>query len=315
MDYISIVLKMNNGKKFDICLMNPPYGNKKSGSSPFLHFYFVNKCLEIADKNVVIMPSRLLYSTSKEYDNIKNLYNKTLLSAEEIDSSVFQDTGMMPVAIYNFDNKKSKDTILIKRLNDKNEYDINSLNELNTFSQYEKNIFEIVKNNNPNYHPFRPIGKDKKQNLSEFCDKYINTRWKKDNIYLLTSLANGGMNGTFISNTLGQIINNNKDLKNEMIKRKGSCCTIMKFDDVIEAKNCKIALQNSLMRFILYRLQDDQNMTKRTYIGIPDIDWSDNRVRTDEGLLEICGCPKDKCKEYADYCKKIIDEVDKGNRP
>ncbi len=91
---------------------------------------------------------------------------------------------MMPVAIYNFDNKKSKDTISIKRLNDKNEYDINSLNDLDTFSQYEKNIFEIVKNNNPNYHPFRPIGKDKKQNLSEFCDKYINARWKKDNIYL-----------------------------------------------------------------------------------------------------------------------------------
>ena len=306
--------KKTGVKRFDICLMNPPYGNKKSGSSPFLHFYFVNKCLEIADKNVVIMPSRLLYSTTKEYDNIKNLYNKSLLSAEEIDSSVFQDTGMMPVAIYNFDNKKSKDTISIKRLNDKNEYDINSLNELDAFSQYEKNIFEIVKNNNPNYHPFRPTGKDKKQNLSEFCDKYINTRWKKDNIYLLTSLANGGMNGTFISNTLGQIINNNKDLKNEMIKRKGSCCTIMKFDNAIEAKNCKIALQNPLMRFILYRLQYDQSMTKRTYIGIPDIDWSDDRVKTDEGLLEVCGCPKDKCNEYADYCKHIIDELDKGNR-
>ena len=66
--------KKTGVKKFDICLMNPPYGNKRSGSSPFLHFYFVNKCLEIADKNVVIMPSRLLYSTSKEYDNIKNLY-------------------------------------------------------------------------------------------------------------------------------------------------------------------------------------------------------------------------------------------------
>lgn len=44
---------------------------------------------------------------------------------------------------------------------------------------------------------------------------------------------------------------------------------------------------------------------------IPDINWEDDRVKTDEGLLEVCGCPKDKCKEYANYCKKIIAEVDK----
>ena len=49
----------------------------------------------------------------------------------------------------------------------------------------------------------------------------------------------------------------------------------------------------------------------KCYKYVPDIDWSDDRVKTDEGLLEVCGCPKDKCKEYADYCKKIIDKVDK----
>ena len=37
---------------------------------------------------------------------------------------------------------------------------------------------------------------------------------------------------------------------------------------------------------------------------IPDINWEDDRVKTDEGLLEVCGCPKDKAKEYAEYCKK-----------
>ena len=33
-------------------------------------------------------------------------------------------------------------------------------------------------------------------------------------------------------------------------------------------------------------------------------DWSDDRLKTDEGLLEVCGCHKDKRKEYADYYKK-----------
>ena len=70
-------------------------------------------------------------------------------------------------------------------------------------------------------------------------------------------------------------------------------------------------MQNNVLRFILYRLQDNQRMTVNKCYRIPgDIDWSDDRVKTDEGLLEVCGCPKDKCKEYADYCKKIIEEVD-----
>ena len=48
----------------------------------------------------------------------------------------------------------------------------------------------------------------------------------------------------------------------------------------------------------------------RVYKYIPSINWEDPRVKTDEGLLEVCGCPKDKCKEYADYCRKVIEEVD-----
>ena len=67
-----------------------------------------------------------------------------------------------------------------------------------------------------------------------------------------------------------------------------------------------------MLRLTLYRTKDDQNMGyKKCYKYIPAIDWSNDKVKTDEGLLEICGCPKDKAKEYADYCKKIINEVDK----
>ena len=53
------------------------------------------------------------------------------------------------------------------------------------------------------------------------------------------------------------------------------------------------------------------SIVKRMADKIPEEDWSDDRVKTDEGLLEVCGCPKDKCKEYAEYCKNTIDKVDK----
>ena len=31
---------------------------------------------------------------------------------------------------------------------------------------------------------------------------------------------------------------------------------------------------------------------------IPDINWEDPLVSTDEGILELCKCPKDKCKHF-----------------
>ena len=66
-----------------------------------------------------------------------------------------------------------------------------------------------------------------------------------------------------------------------------------------------------MLRFTIYRLQDDQQMFIRVYKYIPAINWEDDRVKTDEGLLQVCGCPADKAKEYAEYCKKIIEAVDK----
>ena len=86
----------------------------------------------------------------------------------------------------------------------------------------------------------------------------------------------------------------------------------MFFDTVKEAENCKIAMKNPLLRLTCYRTQHYQRMlANRVYRYIPAIDWSNDKVKTDEGLLEMCGCPKDKCKEYAEYCKKIINEVDR----
>ena len=84
----------------------------------------------------------------------------------------------------------------------------------------------------------------------------------------------------------------------------------MFFNSVKAAENCKISMQNPLLRFTFYKLQDDQMMYPRIYKYVPNINWEDDRVKTDIGLLEVCGCPKDKCKEYADYCKKVIQEVD-----
>ena len=119
------------------------------------------------------------------------------------------------------------------------------------------------------------------------------------------------MNGKAFSLKSGQIFNSYEEFENFFIERNvANGYNVILFNSNKAAKNCKIALQNPLLRFTIYRSQDDQNMGHRVYKYIPAINWEDDRVKTDEGLLQVCGCPADKAKEYAEYCKKIIEEVD-----
>lgn len=306
------IVKMNKGKKFDIILMNPPYGSDKSGDR-YLHFKFVNKCLEFSDKQVVIMPVRMFKSDNKIYNQFKEKYDPSLISIEEVKSTLFEGTHMENTAIYYFNkSKKNNDIIIIKYENGQVDHK-KSLFDLSRFTDYEKEISKyLYRETKPNYTDLKVrdvrIKKDKEK-LTEFLNKELPKRLNKK-VYLLTNLANGGMNGKWISGNAGQIFNNQKDLIEYGIKSKGAAKNIMQFDTLKEAENCKIALNNNVLRWILYKVQDDQSITSRIYKYIPDINWEDNRVKTDEGLLEVCGCPKDKAKEYAEYCKKVIEKVD-----
>ena len=299
-----------NIKKFSICLMNPPYGSKTTKTSPHLHLEFTNNCLNICDEVVSIFPDRLVTSTSKEYDKYKELFDDRLESIEQVNAGKTFGIAVGSAGIFTFRKEKSNN-IQITYVDGTKEIVNSLLEKTNKFSSYENEIFKYCKTDKPNFNPFRPTGKWKKEKLNEAIDDYIRRRWpNNDKIFLITALANGGMNARFMFGNTGIICNNNEELKELMLKRKGACCNIMTFNTIKEAENCKVALQNPVMRFFLYKLQDDQSMVTRVYKGVPNIDWSNDKVKTDEGLLEICGCSKDKCKEYAEYCKKIIDKVD-----
>lgn len=305
------ILEMNNGKKFDICLMNPPYGSKKSGNGSDLHFKFVEKCLEVSNKQISIFPDRIITSSNTKYNNYKKLFDKTLENVEQIDANKYFNINVGTVGIFTFNIDKKSNNIKITYLNDTSEI-VASLNEKKSkFNEYEESFLKYLENDKPIVMAFYPHGKDKTDNLENYLvhysNKIINNTFK---YYLTTNYANGAMNAKFISGKSGFIGTLNELLQN-LKENKGSSKNIIGFNDNTSAENCKIALQNPLLRFTCYKLQDDQSMGKRVYKYVPDIDWSDDRVKTDEGLLEVCGCPKDKCKEYADYCKKIIEQVDK----
>ena len=67
--------KKTGVKRFDICIQNPPYSQRHNNNP--IHFQFVENVLGIAEKQIVIMPSRILHTTSENYNPWKEKFNKT----------------------------------------------------------------------------------------------------------------------------------------------------------------------------------------------------------------------------------------------
>ena len=174
-----------------------------------------------------------------------------------------------------------------------------------------------LKNDKPNYNAYRPLGNDKTINAKTFNDKYFE-RFYKNSILTISCIANGSKigQGYFLSSTDDKyIFKNNDDLKQYLFDNNNFCKVISEFDSMKAAENYIDAIQRPLCRFGLAKLQDDQSMTERVYKYIPDIDWSDDRTKTDEGILEMVGFSKEESKEFADYTKNYMDKVDEEHQP
>ena len=308
------ILKENNGKRFSVILMNPPYG---TDGSQDLQYKFVVKCFDIADKQITVMPFSLINKRSSKANKYKDSIDKYLINVEEISSKIFKGTAMNNVGIYYFTNNKNDKNIHIDYL-DNTSKDIDSLHNINNFkNEIENNIYKLFTSNIlESIYPIAGIKNTENKNFIGNGYKRLNKikeYYKSNNDWgvLIVNDANGGMNGTYMSSRVGQIFTSYSELE-KFIKEVKPAYNAICLKNKHAAENCKISLNNNVLRFLLYRIQDDQHMhISKCYKHIPNIDWSDDRVKTDEGLLEVCGCPKDKCKEYAEYCKNIIKQVDK----
>ena len=297
-------------KKWNYAIMNPPYGDSTS-SDKKLHHTFVTKCNEISDINVVVMPFRMFEATNNKFDKYKDEYNKSLVSVEGIKAEEVFDIKLGTVGIYKFDNTKHPDNIKIiypdgRIVNTKDLFELTSSDITDT----DRKIFEILDNKGKyNYILFSPRNEDKRNNLYNFTQNWLNKN--KANVYLTTNVAAGSSRpGSYYTSKTGDICSSSQEFIDLMKSYRGKAIVVMKFNNIKEAQNCKIALKNPILRMCLVKFMCDQNIKKSYYKYIPDIDWSDDIVKTDEGLLEVCGCPKDKCKEYAEYAKDYIDKID-----
>ena len=299
------ILKENGGKKFDIILANPPWGKS-------IHYEFTQKFLDLANQVISIMPNSIVKRDSKHFKKFKDAYNDKLYDVEEVDSKLFEGTNMQNCCIFCF--KDHIDGLHIKYLDGKEE-NLKCINEkdYSGFTDYEKEIVKYLYNEKPNIikGDFVINGKSPKLNILEYTNAILK-KLPDNKVYLSVNAANGSLNATFISSKVGQILDGKDELKEYLIKRGGVICHYMWFDDIKSAENCKKSMMRPLLRFPLIKTQSDQHLNiSKDYKYIPNINWEDNRVKTDEGILELCKCPKDKCKEYVKYCENIINNIDK----
>lgn len=303
--------------KLDIILSNPPYDTNGSA----IHQKFVDKCLHISDKQIVVMPFTFLTVDNKNNNKYKQIFNDYIVYVEEVKSSAFEGTCMPNVGIYVFHKHKKEDNITINYI-DKGVQCVNDLFDIKKITGIEKEILDTLSSkgrmqimfggNHPRITVLKKYGIDETeaQNIvNRQVDKSLSD-FPANKVYLLVSNVNGGMNAKFISSRNGQIFDNINDLYEHFYHiNMSSGYNIIICDNVKQAQHCKEALKRPLLRFTCYKTQDNIHLKiYKCYKYIPNIDWEN--IYTDEDILIACGCDKDKAKEYVEYCKEVIDEVD-----
>ena len=321
-DYIN---RLDNGlknMKFDYIVGNPPFG---SVGGDTLHL----KCLDLVydkfiKKMLIIMPWGFVTKDTRSFKKYQIKFAPKLQYVKEILGNNFEGTKMASAAIYEFTNEETETTILEDLSGNKTEK--TDLTNISLFTPYEKEIIKYLESQgsqfiigcggtNKRQKELNKIPESEwynflKNNIIKSCESIKN---KKYNSYLIGCARNGGMNGIAINSQTGKIFNSYETLLTYFIEQfVSNGYNVLCFNSNKAAENCKVSLQNPLLRFTIYKTQIDNALyANKHYKYVPAIDWEDKRCLTDEGLLEICGCPKDKAKEYAEYVKNYVEERDK----
>ena len=153
---IQQILNMNNGKKFDVVLMNPPYGDKSSGGM-FLDMQFVKKCNNISKMQISIHPANRWVSNTKIGKS--NAESKHLKELEILDGNkAFNiSTNWKWLGIFVYNNDVNYDTtniifngsedVLNLNYDDRVEYwnEIMFSNKLGNIIKKTKNLYDSLK--------------------------------------------------------------------------------------------------------------------------------------------------------------------------
>lgn len=304
--------------KFDYIIGNPPYADGKGIKN--LHLECVNYCVGMFNnKMVIVMPITFLKQSNTKINKFKKAFDSSLIEVTEYKSTIFEGTTMPNIGIYVFNkSKKADDKInihylgkhtltlssLLDGIYDKTTNDI--LSYLETSKEYSKHIYTSVDKKKLKYC-YNLILKERLPKQK----RYKNLIHVENPSYIVCNGANGSMTGTYFTPKTNFICEGTDNMIEKMVERGGAVATILFFNSLKEAENCKKAMMRPLLRFACYIAQFGQNMRYGVYKYIPNIDWENPKCLTDEGILEMCGCSSGVAKEYAAYAKEYVETRDK----
>ena len=311
---IKCISSIDGIKRFSCCVMNPPYAGKNPGDSIYIDF--INNCLEISDKLVVVSPLTGFLGHNEHGSaagkNVKlhNLMDEYKPSIEEVKNEF--DAGIKgKVGISVFDKSNIPEKIKIKYLTGheiKVDEQINIIdNNSEYLNRFKGKLFKFMIGENINQfinlkHPLIYVGRDKSniikfkhdnlynhiyygkngEGLAKFTCK-IEKNIDKDKLYIFLMKANASFNYYTYKQT------RNCGIPYEESWFEKSLCYI-KCDSLEESKNICEYLNTDFCALILKLRAYFHGYLK--YDFVPWLDFS--KSYTDEKLFNMIGMKYDK---------------------
>ena len=280
---IEEVLKMNNVKKFDICLMNPPYDRG-------LHLKFLEKVIECTDTVISIQPVNWLedigcqLNEKSQYHKYENSISKHIYNLDKIEGNdatrIFGGEG----------NVSFSEKLAIYHCNKNGGYEYSLLNDVFPYKLYKKTEL-----------PFE---------IGEYKDH------KNDNIVPISNINGCVKRGypSLVVTTKYGAFNKGKNENNktfEQLKHENPRFTfgnidktrVIIFDTYNEAQNFYDMCQTMFWKVICYK------STSGSKIPIKVLPWPNNYKEkwTDEKLIKYFYLSDKDIKEYKKIEKEITD--------
>ena len=311
---IKCISSIDGIKRVAVCVMNPPYIGKNPGDSIYIDF--INNCLEISDKLVVVSPLTGFLGHNEHGSaagkNVKlhNLMDEYKPSIEEVKNEF--DAGIKgKVGISVFDKSNIPEKIKIKYLTG-HEIEVDEqINIIDNNSEYlnrfKDKLFKFMIGENINQfinlkHPLIYVGRDKSniikfkhdnlynhiyygkngEGLAKFTCK-IEKNIDKDKLYIFLMKANASFNYYTYKQT------RNYGIPYEESWFEKSLCYI-KCDSLKESKNICEYLNTDFCALIL-KLRDYFHGYLK-YDFVPWLDFS--KQWTDEELFKMIDMKYDK---------------------
>ena len=282
---------MNNGRKFDICLMNPPYANHPGDG---LYVKFLNKCINITNNLISINPDgpitghgsgSLAKYAFKEFRENLDSYN---FDIELIDGKQFDAAIKSNICIIKFDRNKDHNIHLNYY---GHEEDFDKQKDINIFFyndylvEFDKKIRKYVKENGcieDHMKLTAGYGDFVKSKLKE-----INPDKSKLFVYFLKPNASFPY-AKMKKNDLDKV----KEYNDEDQYKKSMCYVEFDKSEKNKAENFLNYLDSDLVKLCIKfsTLSNIQNINR--YTIIPWLDFS--KSYTDEELFEMIGMKYDK---------------------